>query len=107
MSGSRYTGWSVVIRTHIIDSYIRELIQEGVDTIVNLGAGLDTRPYRLDLPPSLHWIEVDFPHMIQLKEDRLANELMDAANNRGGAIKKREDTHRMAEANKAFSHYRW
>jgi small subunit ribosomal protein S7 len=39
--------------------------------------------------------------------DRLCNELMDAANNRGGAIKKREDTHRMAEANKAFSHYRW
>ena len=39
--------------------------------------------------------------------DRLANELMDAAENRGTAVKKREDTHRMAEANKAFSHYRW
>ncbi len=39
--------------------------------------------------------------------DRLANELMDAAANRGAAVKKREDTHRMAEANKAFSHYRW
>jgi small subunit ribosomal protein S7 len=39
--------------------------------------------------------------------DRLANELMDASNNRGAAVKKREDTHRMAEANKAFSHYRW
>ena len=39
--------------------------------------------------------------------DRLANELMDAAENRGAAVKKREDTHRMAEANKAFSHYRW
>jgi len=39
--------------------------------------------------------------------DRLAGELIDAANNRGAAIKKREDTHRMAEANKAFSHYRW
>jgi small subunit ribosomal protein S7 len=38
---------------------------------------------------------------------RLANELMDAAENRGSAVKKREDTHRMAEANKAFSHYRW
>ena len=38
---------------------------------------------------------------------RLAGELLDAANNRGAAIKKREDTHRMAEANKAFSHYRW
>lgn len=39
--------------------------------------------------------------------DRLSGELLDAANNRGGAVKKREDTHRMADANKAFSHYRW
>jgi len=38
---------------------------------------------------------------------RLANELMEAADNRGSAVKKREDTHRMADANKAFSHYRW
>ncbi|MFT8656308.1 30S ribosomal protein S7 [Acetobacter papayae] len=40
-------------------------------------------------------------------QDRLSNELLDAVNNRGAAVKKREDTHRMAEANKAFSHYRW
>jgi len=40
-------------------------------------------------------------------EVRLAEELLDAANNRGGAIKKKEDVHRMAEANKAFAHYRW
>jgi len=39
--------------------------------------------------------------------DRLANELIDAFNNRGAAVKKKEDTHRMAEANKAFAHYRW
>ena len=39
--------------------------------------------------------------------ERLSNELLDAANNRGAAVKKREDTHRMAEANRAFSHYRW
>ena len=39
--------------------------------------------------------------------DRLSGELMDAANNRGTAVKKREDTHRMAEANRAFAHYRW
>jgi small subunit ribosomal protein S7 len=39
--------------------------------------------------------------------DRLSAELMDAANNRGNAVKKREDTHRMAEANRAFAHYRW
>jgi len=40
-------------------------------------------------------------------EDRLAGEFLDAVNNRGSAVKKREDTHRMAEANRAFSHYRW
>lgn len=40
-------------------------------------------------------------------EEKLAGELLDAANNRGGAVKKKEDTHRMAEANKAFAHYRW
>jgi small subunit ribosomal protein S7 len=39
--------------------------------------------------------------------ERLSNELLDAANNRGSAVKKREDTHKMAEANRAFSHYRW
>ncbi|WP_042353713.1 30S ribosomal protein S7 [Bacillus rubiinfantis] len=40
-------------------------------------------------------------------EERLANEIMDAANNTGASVKKREDTHKMAEANKAFAHYRW
>lgn len=40
-------------------------------------------------------------------QDKLASEILDASNNKGGAIKKREDTHKMAEANKAFAHYRW
>ena len=40
-------------------------------------------------------------------QERLANELMDASSARGGAFKKKDDTHRMAEANKAFAHYRW
>jgi small subunit ribosomal protein S7 len=40
-------------------------------------------------------------------QEKLSAELMDAANNRGAAIKKKEDTHKMAEANKAFAHYRW
>ena len=39
--------------------------------------------------------------------ERLANELMDAINNAGGSVKKKDDTHKMAEANKAFAHYRW
>src|SRR4029079_14228163 len=66
--------WSVVIRSVIIDDYIRQAVAAGVDTILNLGAGLDTRPYRIELPSSLRWIEGDFLHMIELKETRLADE---------------------------------
>ena len=57
---------------------------------------------------SIRWL-VNFARSRPEKKmiDKLAAELMDAANNRGGAVKKREDTHRMAEANKAFAHYRW
>jgi methyltransferase (TIGR00027 family) len=69
-----WTGWSVVLRTCIIDDYIRQAIADGVDTILNLGAGLDTRPYRMELPESLLWIEADYPHMIEFKEERLAKE---------------------------------
>lgn len=69
---SRYTEWSVVIRTHIIDNYIQKLTQQGVDTVINLGAGMDTRPYRLSLPKSLRWIEVDYPHVIEHKEKHLS-----------------------------------
>lgn len=67
-------GWSVVIRTVIIDDFIKEAIEQGADTILNLGAGLDTRPYRMELPKTLRWVEVDFPHVIALKESRLADE---------------------------------
>jgi small subunit ribosomal protein S7 len=57
---------------------------------------------------ALRWI-IDFARKRSetTMVDRLSAEFLDAANNRGGAVKKREDTHRMAEANKAFSHYRW
>jgi methyltransferase (TIGR00027 family) len=67
-------GWSVVIRTVIIDGFIEQAIRQGVDTILNLGAGLDTRPYRMDLPRSLRFVEVDFPDVIALKEACLADE---------------------------------
>jgi methyltransferase (TIGR00027 family) len=68
------TGWVVVIRTCIIDDYIRQAVAEGADTILNLGAGLDARPYRIDVPPSLLWVEADYPHVIEYKEKQLANE---------------------------------
>lgn len=65
------TAWAVVIRTRIIDDFIQYALSEGVDTILNLGAGLDTRPYRMDLPASLLWVEADYPAMIEYKEKQL------------------------------------
>ena len=72
--GSRYTAWSVVIRTLIIDRFIMELLPQNIDTVINLGAGLDTRPYRLDLPAHLRWIEVDFANIIELKNQKLKDQ---------------------------------
>jgi methyltransferase (TIGR00027 family) len=66
--------WNVAIRTVIIDDFITSAMARGVDTVLSLGAGLDTRPYRLDLPAELSWIEVDYPEMIAFKAERLASE---------------------------------
>lgn len=74
MGFNRPLAWSISIRTYLIDQYIRDAIADGVDTIVNLGAGLDTRPYRLDVSPALKWIEVDFPQVIDFKEQHLKDE---------------------------------
>ena len=63
------------VRTQVMDELILQLVQvEGIDTVINLGAGLDTRPYRLPLPLSLHWIEVDFPDILSYKEHKLKRE---------------------------------
>ena len=67
--------WTVIIRTCIIDELIQQAIAQGVDTILNLGAGLDTRPYRMALPETLRWIEADFPHIIEWKRTQLAQEM--------------------------------
>jgi methyltransferase (TIGR00027 family) len=58
----------------IIDDFIATALQSGIDTVLNLGAGLDTRPYRMALPASLQWIEVDYPHVIAWKESSLLGE---------------------------------
>ena len=74
LSNSQYVSWSVVIRTIVIDQMIIASLSQGVDTIINLGAGLDTRLYRLPLPSTLNWIEVDHPHLIEYKSEKLKNE---------------------------------
>jgi methyltransferase (TIGR00027 family) len=74
MPAARMTGWMVVTRTRIIDDFILSAVRDGVDTILNLGAGLDTRPYRMELPASLQWIEADYARIIEYKEGHLAGE---------------------------------
>lgn len=71
----RSMAWPMIIRTVCFDELISKLIAEGVDTVINLAAGLDARPYRMDLPAALHWIEVDFPEMISYKQEHLAKDV--------------------------------
>src|SRR5262249_54338087 len=59
--------WSVLARTHLFDRYVKRLVEAGVDLIVNLAAGLDTRPYRMQLPAALRWVEVDLPEILDYK----------------------------------------
>lgn len=68
---------------------------------------VDVRPERRQALSSRWIVEAARSRSERTMHQRLAAELMDAANNTGTAIKKREDTHKMAEANKAFAHYRW
>src|SRR5579883_2858453 len=61
-------------RTRFIDELLVRVVNENtVATVVNLGAGLDTRPWRMDLPRDLRWLEVDFPVMLNYKTSRLAD----------------------------------
>jgi methyltransferase (TIGR00027 family) len=61
-------GWPMVVRTKLMDDIIERVTASGeADTVLNLAAGLDARPYRLALPPALRWIEVDLPDMIARK----------------------------------------
>ena len=64
--------WAWVARTYIVDEFLRREIANGADLVVNCAAGLDARPYRMDLPPALRWVELDLPEILAYKEERLA-----------------------------------
>jgi methyltransferase (TIGR00027 family) len=70
----RDSDWSVATRTYLIDQFVVEQVREGVDMVINLAAGLDSRPYRMQLPPSLRWIEVDLPEILEYKENILRDD---------------------------------
>jgi methyltransferase (TIGR00027 family) len=67
--------WPMIVRTAVMDEIIlRSIEKEGVDCVLNLAAGLDTRPYRLPLPKTLRWIEADLPEILAYKTEKLAGE---------------------------------
>jgi len=73
--GAQSISWPMVVRTQVFDEILLRLVGErGIDTVVNLAAGLDARPWRLPLPPATHWIDVDMPGMLEHKQKGMAAE---------------------------------
>lgn len=66
--------WAWVARTYLFDKFLAREIESGADLVLNLAAGLDARPYRLNIPASLQWIEVDFPEILSYKEEILRDD---------------------------------
>jgi methyltransferase (TIGR00027 family) len=64
--------WSYVARTWLVDQIVEREVRQGTDMVINLAAGLDSRPYRMQLPASLRWIEVDLPDILNYKQEVLA-----------------------------------
>ena len=74
LPASGNASWAVVARTHVIDRMVAAQVAQGADMVVNLAAGLDTRPYRMKLPPALVWVEVDLPDLLAYKVEKLVGE---------------------------------
>jgi methyltransferase (TIGR00027 family) len=74
MMETNQTVWSWVTRTYLFDTLISQALEQGANLVLNLGAGLDSRPYRMDLNGTLEWVEVDCAEIISCKEQILAND---------------------------------
>jgi methyltransferase (TIGR00027 family) len=74
MPGGEAGSWPMVVRTAVMDEIVLRCIKEGAKTVLNLAAGLDARPYRLDLPADLRWLHVDFPDMIDYFRTHMTGE---------------------------------
>jgi len=72
LPNGRAWAWPMIVRTAVMDELILAAVAGGVDTVLNLAAGLDARPYRLPLPAALSWVEVDFPDILAYKAAQLA-----------------------------------
>jgi methyltransferase (TIGR00027 family) len=74
MKRGRALAWAMIVRTAVFDEIILEKVKGGgVDLVLNLAAGLDARPWRLSLPSTLRWIDVDLPDILQYKTERLGD----------------------------------
>jgi methyltransferase (TIGR00027 family) len=74
MPGGKSSSWPMVVRTAVMDEIVLRCVQQGAATVLNLAAGLDARPYRMDLPPNLRWLHVDLPDMVDYFRTRMEGE---------------------------------
>jgi methyltransferase (TIGR00027 family) len=74
MKWGRGAAWAMITRTAVMDQLILGAVREGADLVLNLAAGLDARPWRLDVPSTLRWVDVDLPGILNHKTELLANE---------------------------------
>jgi methyltransferase (TIGR00027 family) len=74
MKQGRALAWPMIVRTAVFDEIIMERVRGGVDLVLNLAAGLDARPWRLDLPATLRWVDVDLPGILGHKAEQMKDE---------------------------------
>ena len=74
MPGGRHSAWPMIVRTAVMDEIMLRCVRAGAKTVLNLAAGLDARPFRLDLPPDLRWIHADMPPMVEYFRERMEGE---------------------------------
>ena len=74
MPGGRHSAWPMIVRTAVMDEIVRRCVHAGARTVLNLAAGLDARPFRLDLPVGLRWIHADMPPMVDYFRERMEGE---------------------------------
>jgi len=74
MPRGKVMSWPMVVRTAVMDEIVLRCVRQGAATVLNLAAGLDARPYRLDLPPTLRWLHVDLPDMVDYFRSHMAGE---------------------------------
>jgi methyltransferase (TIGR00027 family) len=74
MKRGKQMAWAMIVRTESFDQIIMGAIREGADMVINLAAGLDARPWRMELPPTLRWVDADLPGILNYKTDLMKGE---------------------------------